>query len=82
MRVIAALSKVSEADLAAVYGVAPGSGPMVNIQQHLMGPAGVTQQHLLAPSNPVGDNSRSRGERVLESFELLNRIIKKSTSGA
>ena len=33
MRVISALAKISENDLAAVCGVAPGTGALLNIQQ-------------------------------------------------
>ena len=74
MRVISALSKISENDLAAVCGVAPGTGALLNIQQ-LIGHAGMTQQLLALPgrsdkpSNPISS-------RVLESFELLNKVIK------
>jgi hypothetical protein len=83
MRVISALSKMSENDLAAVYGVAPGivpgvdmapgSGPMVNIQQHLIGPAEMTQQLTLTDRS----NGSNPSSRVLESLELLNKILKK-----
>jgi hypothetical protein len=81
MRVIATLSKVSEADLATVYGVAPGSGPMVNIQQHLMGSAGVTQQQLALPDWSSKPFNRGNSQ-VLESFEALSKIIKERNSGA
>ena len=79
MRVISALSKISENDLAAVCGVAPGTGALLNIQQ-LIGHAGMTPQLALPewtdkPSNPVKDSSQ-----VLESFELLNKIIKEKTA--
>jgi hypothetical protein len=71
MRVISAPSKISENDLAAVSG----TGPLLNIQQ-LIGHAGVSQQLALPdqsdrPSNPGRDASH-----VLESLELLSRIIK------
>jgi hypothetical protein len=77
MRVISALAKISENDLAAVCGV-PGTGPLLNIQQ-LIGHAGMTQQLALPEwsdksSNPVKDASQ-----VLESFELLNKFIKEKT---
>src|SRR6516165_3185732 len=40
MRVISALSKISENDLAAVCGTVSGTGPLLNIQQLIgMGPA-------------------------------------------
>jgi hypothetical protein len=39
MRVISALSKISENDLAAVCGAVPGTGPLLNIQQ-MIGHAG------------------------------------------
>ena len=80
MRVISALSKISENDLAAVCGVAPGTGALLNIQQ-LIGHAGMTQQLLTLPdrsdnpSNPVKDSSQ-----VLESFERLNKVIKEKTA--
>jgi hypothetical protein len=77
-RVISMLSQISENDLAAVCGAAPGTGALLNIPQ-LIGHAGMTQQ--LAPpdwsdksSNPVRDASQ-----VLESFELLNKILKEKT---
>jgi hypothetical protein len=79
MHLISGLSKLSENDLAAVYGVAPGgTGALLNIQQ-LIGHAGMTQHQLLLalpdrtdkPSNPIRGASR-----VLESFELLNKILK------
>ena len=78
MRVISALSKISENDLAAVCGVAPGTGALLNIQQ-LIGHAGMTPQLALPewtdkPSNPIRDTSQ-----VLESFELLNKVIKEKT---
>jgi hypothetical protein len=77
MRVISALSKISENDLAAVCGV-PGTGPLLNIQQ-MIGHAGMTQQLALPEwsdksSNPIRDTSQ-----VLESFELLNKFIKEQT---
>jgi hypothetical protein len=77
MGVISALSRMSENDLAAIYGVAPGgTGALLNIQQ-LIGPAGVTQQKLLAlPDGP----DKPSNSRVLESFELLNKIIKERAS--
>ena len=78
MRVISALSKISENDLAAVCGVIPGTGPLLNIQQLIgMGPA----QRLALPewtdkaSNPVKDASQ-----VLESFNLLTRYLQKETT--
>jgi hypothetical protein len=77
MRVISALSKISENDLAAGCGAVPGTGPLLNIQQLIgMRPA----QQLALPdwpdksSNPVKDASQ-----VLESFELLNKFIKEKT---
>ena len=78
MRVISALSKISENDLAAVCGAVPGTGPLLNIQQ-LIGHAGMTQRLVLPDwsdksSNPVKDTSQ-----VLESFELLNKFIKEKT---
>jgi hypothetical protein len=67
MRVISALSKMSENDLAAVYGVVPGA---INIQQSI-GPEGVTGvMRVTQPPN----------SRVLESFELLNKAIKEKVS--
>jgi hypothetical protein len=72
MRVISALSKMSENDLAAVYGVAPGgTGPLLNIQQ-LIGHAGMTQQLLALPDR----SDKPSNSRVLESFELLNKVLK------
>jgi len=81
MRVISALSKISENDLAAVCGAIPGTGPLLNIQQ-LIGHAGTTgiAQRLALPdrqdkeSNPIQNASQ-----VLESFELLNKFIKEKT---
>jgi len=78
MRVISALSKISENDLAAVCGTVSGTGPLLNIQQ-LIGHAGMTQQLALPEwsdksSNPIKDTSQ-----VLESFELLNKFIKEKT---
>ena len=79
MRVISALSKISENDLAAVCGAVPGTGPLLNIQQ-MIGHAGMTQQLALPDwsdksSNPVKDTSQ-----VLESFERLNKVIKEKTA--
>jgi hypothetical protein len=76
MRVISALSKISENDLAALCG---GTGPLLNIQQ-LIGPAGMTPQLALPEwadksPNPVKDSSQ-----VLESFERLNKVIKEKTA--
>jgi len=81
MRVISALSKISENDLAAVCGAVPGTGPLLNIQQ-LIGHAGTTgiAQRLALPdrqdkeSNPI-----QKASQVLESFELLNKFIKEKT---
>ena len=78
MRVISALSKISENDLAAVCGAVPGIGPLLNIQQ-LIG-TGMTQQLALPEwadksSNPIRGTSQ-----ILESFELLNKIIKEKTA--
>ena len=77
-RVISMLSQISENDLAAVCGVIPGTGPLLNIQQLIgMGPA----QRLALPewtdkaSNPVKDASQ-----VLESFNLLTRYLQKETT--
>ena len=75
MRVISALSKISENDLAAVCGVVPGTGALLNIQQQLIGPAGVTQQQLALPDR----SDKPSNSRVLESFELLNKFIKEKT---
>ena len=79
MRVISALAKISENDLAAGCGAVPGTGPLLNIQQ-LIGHAGMTQRLALPDwsdksSNPVKDTSQ-----VLESFELLNKFIKEKTA--
>ena len=79
MRVISALSKISENDLAAVCGTVSGTGPLLNIQQ-LIGHAGMTQQLALPEwanksPNPVKDSSQ-----VLESFERLNKVIKEKTA--
>jgi hypothetical protein len=79
MRVISALSKMSENDLAAVYGVAPGgTGALLNIQQLLIGPAGVTQQQLALPDR----SDKPSNSRVLESFELLNKVLKERASSS
>jgi len=81
MRVISALAKISENDLAAVCGAVPGTGPLLNIQQQLIGHAGMTPRQLALPewadkeSNPVKDSSQ-----VLESFERLNKVIKEKTA--
>jgi hypothetical protein len=82
MRVISALSKISENDLAAGCGAVPGTGPLLNIQQQLIGHAGMTgiAQRLALPdrqdkeSNPIQNASQ-----VLETFELLNKFIKEKT---
>ena len=79
MRVISALSKISENDLAAVCGAVRGIGPLLNIQQ-LIGHAGMTQQLALPEwadksSNPIRGTSQ-----ILESFELFNKIIKEKTA--
>ena len=68
MRVISALSKISENDLAAVCGVAPGTGALLNIQQLAL------PDWSDKSSNPIRDTSQ-----VLESFELLNKVIKEKT---
>jgi hypothetical protein len=68
MRVISALSKISENDLAAVCGVVPGTGPLLNIQQLAL------PDWSDKSSNPIRDTSQ-----VLESFELLNKVIKEKT---
>ena len=77
IRVISALSKISENDLAAGCGAVPGTGPLLNIQQLIgMRPA----QQLALPdwpdksSNPVKDASQ-----VLEVIELLDKFIKEKT---
>jgi hypothetical protein len=77
MRLISALSKVSENDLAAVCGAVPSIGPLLNIQQ-LIG-TGMTERLALPDwsdksSNPIKDISQ-----VSESFELLNKFIKEKT---
>jgi hypothetical protein len=55
MRAISALSRISENDLAAVYGVAPGAGPpLLNIQQMIghEGTTGIAQRFVL-PRSPT-----------------------------
>jgi hypothetical protein len=79
MRVISMLAKISENDLAAVYGVAPGMGPLLNIQQ-LIGHAGITQQPAL-PDRSDNSPAPSRNcSQVLESFELLSKAIKENAA--
>ena len=78
MRVISTLSQISENDLAAVCGAVPGTGPLLNIQQ-LIGPAGVTQQLALPDRSDKSSNPIRDASQVLESFELLNKVIKEKT---
>ena len=78
MRVISALSKISENDLAAVCGAVPGTGPLLNIQQ-LIGHAGMTQRLALPDWPDKSSNPIQKASQVLESFELLNKFIKEKT---
>ena len=78
MRVISALSKISENDLAAVCGAVPGTGPLLNIQQ-LIGHAGMTQQLALPEWSDKSSNPVKYASQVLEAFELLNKFIKEKT---
>ena len=75
MRVISALSKISENDLAAVCGAVPGTGPLLNIQQ-MIGHAGMTQQLALPEWSDKSSNPIQKASQVLESFELLNKVLK------
>ena len=77
MRVISALSKISENDLAAVCGVVPGTGALLNIQQ-LIG-TGMTQQLALPEWADKSSNPVKHAFEVLEAFELLNKFIKEKT---
>ena len=78
MRVISALSKISENDLAAVCGAVPGTGPLLNIQQ-MIGHAGMTQQLALPEWSDKSSNPVKHAFEVLEAFELLNKFIKEKT---
>ena len=78
MRVISALSQISENDLAAVCGGIRGTGPLLNIQQLIgMGPA---QRLVLPESGDKASNPVKEASQVLESFNLLNRYLKKETA--
>ena len=78
MRVISTLSQISENDLAAVCGGIPGTGPLLNIQQLIgMGPA---QRLVLPESGDKASNPVKEASQVLESFNLLNRYLKKETA--
>ena len=79
MRVISTLSKISENDLAAGCGAVPGTGPLLNIQQQLIGHAGMTQQLALSEWSDKSSNPIKDASQVLESFELLNKFIKEKT---
>jgi hypothetical protein len=78
MRVISTLSKISENDLAAVCGVIPGIGPLLNIQQ-LIGHAGIAQRLALPDRQDKESNPIQNASHILESFELLNKFIKEKT---
>ena len=78
MRVISALSKISENDLAAVCGTVSGTGPLL-IQQQLIGHAEMTQQLALPDWPDKSSNSIKDTSQVLESFERLNKFIKEKT---
>jgi hypothetical protein len=78
MRVISALSEISENDLAAVCGAVPGTGPLLNIQQ-MIGHAGMTQQLALPEWSDKSSNPVKYASQVLEAFELLNKFIKEKT---
>jgi hypothetical protein len=74
LKVISALSKISENDLAVVLGAIPGKGPLINLQQVI----GLEPSRRLAlperedkTSNPIKDVSH-----VLEAFEHLTQHIK------
>ena len=77
MRVISALAKISENDLAAVCGV-PGTGPLLNIQQ-LIGHTATAQRLALPDWQDKSSNPIQNASQVLESFELLNKFIKEKT---
>ena len=81
MRVISALSKISENDLAAVCGVVPGTGPLLNIQQLIGhgGTTGIAQRLALPDRQDKESNPIQNASQVLESFELLNKFIKEKT---
>ena len=80
MRVISTLSQISENDLAAVCGGIRGTGPLLNIQQLIgMGPA---QRLVLPESGDKASNPVKEASQVLESFNLLNRYLKKETATA
>ena len=81
MRVISALSKISENDLAAVCGVVPGTGPLLNIQQLIGhgGTTGIAQRLALPDRQDKESNPIQNASQVLESFELLNKVIKEKT---
>ena len=82
LRVISALSKVSENDLAVLHGAVPGSGALINFQQLIGGLGGDLggSGHRLAlsagedgTSNPIKDAGHT-----LESFEHMLKHIKAS----
>jgi hypothetical protein len=79
MRVISALSKISENDLAAICGAVPGTGPLLNIQQQLIGHARIAQRLTLPDRQDKESNPIQNASQVLESFELLNKFIKEKT---
>jgi hypothetical protein len=79
LKVISALSGISENDLAVVLGAIPGNAPLVNLQQVI----GLEPNQRLAlperedkTSNPIKDASQ-----VLEAFEHLTRYVKTRSSG-
>jgi hypothetical protein len=69
LRVISTLSRISESDLAAICGggMVSGTGALLNIQQLTL--------HDARSDNPSVNLNRG-ASHVLESFELLNKIIK------
>ena len=79
MRVISTLAKISENDLAAVCGAVPGTGPLLNIQQ-LIGHTGTAQRLALPDWQDKSSNPIKEASQALESFELLNRYLKKETT--
>jgi hypothetical protein len=85
LRVISALSKVSENDLAVLHGAVPGSGALINFQQligGLGGDLGGSGHRLALSAGEAGEDGTSNpikdAGHTLESFEHMLKHIKAS----
>ena len=82
LRVISALSKVSENDLAVLHGAVPGSGALINFQQLIGGLGGDLGGSGHRPALPERENGTSNpvndASHTLESFEHMLKHIKAS----